>query len=111
MKLPRPRFTVRRLMIAVAIVASVFALIAYPNRIRAHRLDLATYHGNHLIGVTINTSYEDGRPIETYFREDGSPMPDSEFRIRQWHERLFVKYCEAALHPWLPVEPDPPEPK
>lgn len=28
-----------------------------------------------------------------------------------WHMKLAVKYYRAAAHPWLPVEPDPPEPK
>lgn len=26
------------------------------------------------------------------------------------HELLARKYEQAARHPWLPVEPDPPEP-
>jgi hypothetical protein len=28
-----------------------------------------------------------------------------------WHYRLFWKYSQATHDPWLPVEPDPPEPK
>jgi hypothetical protein len=29
----------------------------------------------------------------------------------RWHDRLAVKYAEAARRPWLPVEDDPPEPR
>jgi hypothetical protein len=29
---------------------------------------------------------------------------------REYHLRLKQKYDQAAAHPWLPVEPDPPEP-
>jgi hypothetical protein len=31
--------------------------------------------------------------------------------LADYHERLAEKYREAARHPWLPVEPDPPEPQ
>jgi hypothetical protein len=29
----------------------------------------------------------------------------------QWHARMSMKYQTAARYPWLPVEPDPPEPE
>ncbi len=32
-------------------------------------------------------------------------------KLFRYHERLRKKYEEAARHPWLPVDPDPPEPK
>lgn len=31
-------------------------------------------------------------------------------KLLRYHERLGEKYEDAARHPWLPVEPDPPEP-
>lgn len=34
-----------------------------------------------------------------------------EQQIKQYHGSLYKKYDYAAFHPWLPVEPDPPEPK
>jgi hypothetical protein len=32
-------------------------------------------------------------------------------RLLEHHTRLKEKYSYAASHPWLPVSPDPPEPK
>jgi hypothetical protein len=32
-------------------------------------------------------------------------------RRAAYHERLGQNYRRAARHPWLPVEPDPPEPE
>jgi hypothetical protein len=36
---------------------------------------------------------------------------ESECEKVEWHGRLKSKYERAAARPWLPVEPDPPEPK
>jgi hypothetical protein len=45
------------------------------------------------------------------------PGPGRTYRDIEWsspergyHLRLKQKYDEAATHPWLPIEPDPPEP-
>jgi hypothetical protein len=38
----------------------------------------------------------------------------SEYASTDWssyHRGLAEKYERASQHPWLPVEPDPPEPK
>jgi hypothetical protein len=31
-------------------------------------------------------------------------------KLADYHARLIPKYEHAAAHPWLPVDPDPPEP-
>jgi hypothetical protein len=38
-------------------------------------------------------------------------MTRAEVKKSAWHAALAEKYRHAALYPWLPVEPDPPEPK
>jgi hypothetical protein len=30
--------------------------------------------------------------------------------LARYHDDLAAKYDRAALYPWLPIEPDPPEP-
>jgi hypothetical protein len=90
MRLPRPRFTVRRLMVAVAItaVAIYMGLVAWRIETYAMRADA---HARHL-----NSGHS--------FKHDSTDLI-------QWHERMRLKYENAARNSWLPVAPDPPEPK
>jgi hypothetical protein len=86
MCLPRPRFTVRTLMIAVAIVA-VAAAIAVGLRRRSQRFMRLAY------------DHED-----MSYTRPGDP-------VASYHDRLSWKYQQAARYPWLSVPPDPPEPE
>jgi hypothetical protein len=45
----------------------------------------------------------------TFFHFSGSEGPRAE-EWRRYHEQMAKKYARAASYPWLPVEPDPPEP-
>ncbi len=89
MRLPRVRFTLRRMMIAVAILAiSMAAALRWfdlHSRARAYAFWAAV-----------------------------SPMnikgPKGE-RMAMHYDLLRLKYERAARYPWLPVAPDPPEPK
>src|SRR4051794_9969645 len=114
MKLTRPRLTVRRMMIAVALVA----LLIYGGMVRRHRLNLAAMCQIADLGVRhTGASYrlEDG--IETLRTvKTGSPaLTPAEVEGRSRRSAYWValgrKYERAALIPWLPVPPDPPEPE
>ena len=90
MRLPRPRFTVRPLMVFVAIIAVAiytgmvfWRFETYAMRAAAHARRLNSGH---------------------------SYIYDSADLIH-WHEQMRLKYENAARNPWLPVAPDPPEPK
>jgi hypothetical protein len=93
MKLPTPRFTVRRLMIAVAIAALALGLVEWIGcRSATFRLKAREHERTFKTLIGPNTMF----PV--------SPATD--------HHRLMAeKYRLAARSPWLPVEPDPPEPK
>src|SRR5689334_4499202 len=39
------------------------------------------------------------------------PPCEEYFKRAAWHYELYIKYSNAAPQPWLPVPPDPPEPK
>jgi hypothetical protein len=90
MRLPRPRYTVRRLMVAVAIiaVATYTGIVVWRIETYAMRADA---HARH-----INSGHS--------FKYDS-------IDLIQWHERMRLKYENAARNPWFPVAPDPPEPK
>ena len=86
MHLPRPRFTVRRMMVAVAIGGVVSGVLTRAARFQ----QLSDYHRSRIILI--------------------SP-PDPRVYRTLYHMELANKYYYAARHPWLPVTPDPPEPQ
>ncbi len=109
-----PRFTVRRLMLAVAVVAVILGVMGFLKRVRTNRLKLATYHLDQRGGALIESFHVDqNRTIDTYFKPKpgGEKMTDLEVRMFHWHDALAKKYKQTAETYWLPVEPDPPRPK
>jgi hypothetical protein len=99
MRLPRARFTVRWLMIAVAVTAIAFGL----QRRAAFCYRMAEYH--------------DSRHQIYYFVVDGELAgfdrrfePVSNIKNR-WHEEMIVIYERASRFPWFPIWYTPPEPE
>jgi hypothetical protein len=94
MRLPRARFTVRRMMVVVAVAG-------------------VALQGARLAGLSLRYR----RLAESYAGWGRWPRKSSEeARARErrkvaWAHALARKYERAARAPWLPVEPDPPEPK
>jgi hypothetical protein len=87
-----PRMTTRRWMIAVATVGLAMGLLA---AFRQRAEGFARLSEAHLRAAA------DLHPPRKHGR---IPRAD-------WHALLGEKYRQAARYPWLPVEPDPPEPK
>ena len=88
MRLPRVRFTVRRMMVSVVVI-SVFAAV-----VRTWSLS-ATYNHRcetHYIGM-LHADASGDRATAAY------------------HAAMLAKYQHAARYPWLLVPPDPPEPE
>jgi hypothetical protein len=88
----RLNFTVRRMMLAVAVVATLLACRAWMIRRAARFRDLSAYH------------------TMEWERIDTTGSPDVDAR-GEWHRAMGVKYRDASRRPWLPVEPDTPEPE
>jgi hypothetical protein len=86
MMLPRPRFTMRWLMVAVAIVALGLGILAELHRRSARFAQIAWHH------------------------EIEADICSSTTKA-QHHLDLTRRYQHAARYPWLPVAPDPPEPQ
>jgi hypothetical protein len=101
MPLPRMRFTVRRLMVAVAVVAVAIAGIDLAHKAIGYRL-AASRHAMIQHGLVLPESGP-AELIERAKRHND--------KLRAYHESLRRKYEFAASHPWLPVAPDPPEPE
>jgi hypothetical protein len=86
-----PCITIRRLMVAVAIAGMTLDGTAWCLKLyRLHRQYIAK-----------SNYYE--------LRYDSSPA--SPTHVREWEGQMMMKYRNHAFCPWLPVEPDPPEPE
>jgi hypothetical protein len=91
MRLPRVRFTMRRIMVAVAMSAA-YSLI------ERHRL---------LYGIPAAWKPEEYSRYKHRLDRNASLA----FRRVEHHFEMMFKYRDAGRRPWLPVAPDPPEPK
>jgi hypothetical protein len=100
MRLPKPRFTLRRLMLAVVIAAVVLATGAWGLKSVSYQRR-AAYHRDQLrfrADLPYFNDQQYSRDFKVYIQRRG------------WHEAMADKYERAARYPWLCVEPDPPEP-
>ena len=88
-----PRMTTRWWMVAVVGVFLTVARSVYLQRQLALR-QRAAYH----------------EKIERLVTDTSAAQVPVNAAIRDRHARLKEKYWRAARYPWLPVEPDPPEP-
>ena len=96
MRLGCPRLTVRGMMVAVAVVAVALSLIVLKRRSDGYR-SLAGYHAARAMAESGTGPAESG--FARIWTQQG-----------EWHKRMREKYERAASRPWMPVEPDPPEP-
>jgi hypothetical protein len=99
-----PRFTVRRIMVAVAIVA----LIIWIHDLMERRSRLLK-----LTHIYICEQYL--TDLELVHASVAGPSKAAELdavrRRIEYNRSMVRKYTRAARYPWLPVEPDPPVPK
>jgi hypothetical protein len=94
MRLPRVRFTMRRMMVAVAILGAV---LAYAERWQRYRR-LGAYHLKQATAKTWSIPQADG---SGYYL-----MPDDKVAIK--HFERADEYNRAAIFPWVRVAPEGP---
>jgi hypothetical protein len=97
MQLRRLRFTVRSLMVVVALVAFACWVGQRHARFRA----LAADHESRMIRLAIISMMRIGIAFDRAGRRVEPWESD-------WHEAMAQKYRRAARFPWLPIAPDPP---
>jgi hypothetical protein len=91
------------MMVLVAVIALLLGAAAIQRR-RAHLQRLADHHAE--MARQLRSSHGSIiRPGGVYVH-----VPLTHPRLADYHEDLARKYERAARYPWLPVEPDPPEP-
>lgn len=106
-----PRFRVRTLMIAVAVVGvgAAFWCRAEGFR-RCHEYHLAQCRAI-LTNVDGTYSGHEGDRTRWFHYPKMVEFTAREYATLDWHTHLVRKYRLAARRPWLPVAPDPPPPK
>ena len=113
MPLTRVRFTVRRMMVAVLVVAAIMGAFAGLRRRSEHLRRIGQGHAHEATRAAIdalNIRRKGG------FADGNGAAPDEalaerSLRICRYHLSLSVKYGRAAARPWPPVAPDTPGPK
>jgi hypothetical protein len=116
MRMPRPRFTVRRFMVSVIICALMIEggmvwqrSSKYGDILLKHQGNLEIHHWNR---DTVYIRQIGGLPDYSM-----KLSPDQEARracfdpLVEYEEQMVRKYRRAIFFPWLSVKPDPPEPK
>jgi hypothetical protein len=108
MRVPRLRFTLRRMMIAVALVALLFGAAA-----GLWRRHLSFKRQADEYAKRMNTEFARGyRVAIARWPSDGElKMKDEHYRLKDYYKQLKLKYERAAARPWLPVESDRPPPE
>jgi hypothetical protein len=116
--MPRPRFRFRTVMVLVAVVALALGGYVEVQRRRQKFEKLAAYHEAR-IG---QGGFGNSRSL-TMMNRAGQVIGKLSYEVSQsehrrwwdadqaWHKEMKAKYLGAASRPWLPVAPDPPQPK
>jgi hypothetical protein len=110
MRLPRPRFTLRGLIVAVAVLAVAFAA----QRRWAYYRRMAAYHAQEAArirhdGVFVYSSGP-GMKSDSWWAARFREAITERDRAAEIHARMSRRYAHAAFHPWEMVAPDPPPP-
>jgi hypothetical protein len=111
-----PRMTTRRWMIAVVAIGLIIGAGVLLKQRRDYFLALVQSHQKEVASSTAR-----GNALKSRFAGTPGMTVEEITRLRGDYDRMVAradhhaslarKYEEAARHPWLPVEPDPPEPK
>jgi hypothetical protein len=134
MRMPRVRFTVRRLIVAIAVIA---ILLAVGPQIR-RTIHLSRLSAGFARRAAMHDEYEsiwrederkwrereeddrqladqsDLRSVADFWREQAersAVRAEKRKALADYHARMKAKYNAAARRPWLDVEPDPPPPE
>jgi hypothetical protein len=108
MRMPRVRFSMRMMMVAVAVAGGAceaFVLMAK----RARLQEIAASHDHASNYMPLPSGGARTQPPEV--REAAVAFERLRMRRCLWHDELRAKYERLARYPWLPVEPDPPMPE
>ena len=109
--MPRVRFTVRGMMVAVAIVGMACGGELIRRRRNYYLNEADTYaYGERIFRESADEPLEGCRAGQVS-REAQARFKVETLATADHYAALKRKYARAARYPWLPVAPDPPEPE
>ena len=107
MRFRRVRFSVRSLMITVAVVGTALGSIMER---RARFLRLAKHHNAQVVGLSHRwVMRSNGVCREMWVDAKGNSSSALQAAKDVWNRQLASKYLIAASRPWAPVDEDPPK--
>jgi hypothetical protein len=95
----RPRLTIRRLMVLVALAAIALGIVGRFQRLSVTFQQKAEAYQKRVVFTYRMTGIGD------------SQIPSPNLERNSWTMAMMAKYRWAARYPWFPVAPDPPEPE
>jgi hypothetical protein len=108
------KVTIRRIAVAVAVIALVLGgFVSIVRRVRRFD-DLARYHRSQIIGVPQREVMNDGMIVGLEVSSvdvRGRPVTPRRRLLNEWHARMFQRYRRAARQPWIDVQPESPPPE
>jgi formate-dependent phosphoribosylglycinamide formyltransferase (GAR transformylase) len=104
MGLPRPQFTLRRLLVAVAVVS----LICESHALWRRSLDLRLRAARYDVSASFHKSRSDHyRTLAVLLaKNEHTQNAEKEAREAAFYERVAEEYRYAALRPWIDVNRD-----
>ncbi|MFI5454394.1 MAG: hypothetical protein ACHRXM_03000 [Isosphaerales bacterium] len=101
------RMTTRDWMVIIAVLAILAGTVSGIWRIvrlRKAYQSLARKHWH------ANINYDEVDDPDPAINPEGHRIYEYHARMRRYHNQLREKYQLASTRPWLPVDPDPPQP-
>ncbi len=113
MRFPRMRFSVRHLMVAVAIVALCLGFVSWMKQRSARLYAIGLFHRDQIVAILAGAPDANGKFHYSPMDIDQKLRRVSERQRRKdiWREEMAQKYWRASEQPWLPVAADTPEPE
>lgn len=108
------RMTTRRWIVAVTVAAVGMAVVVWVRRwpdISAKREVHALFHAIEETAATKGTPFEDDVQGRIWLPPVIQVKQAPNSRLAAYHAAMKSKWERASRYPWLPVAPDPPQPK
>lgn len=104
------RITLRRTMVAIAIIALILTALVQTRRRARHNDRMFQYHFEQVVGV-LYASDPNGEFEPQLVDRQGKPVSPQQHKLDQWHAAMAQRYRHAPYYPWSPavLESPPPE--